>query len=165
VTTSVIALYPGTFDPLTKGHENIILRSCDLFNKVVVAVAFAHHKKTLFSVQERLQLVQEVFKNQTNVEVVPFNGLVTAFANQIGATVMVRGLRGAVDLDYELQLAGMNRQLAPHVETIFLSPDDRYQHISSTLVREIAKLGGAFEAFVPRVVTEAMQKNLATRAT
>jgi pantetheine-phosphate adenylyltransferase len=158
----VIALYPGTFDPITKGHENVILRSCALFDEVIVAVAMAHHKKTWFSLDERLDLVRQVFSQSPKVKVLAFDGLVTQFAQQAQARVMLRGVRGATDLDYELQLAGMNRQLAPQIETVFLPPDDRYQHISSTLVREIAKLGGAYQAFVPSVVLAAMTQKLSS---
>ena len=148
MSTSTIALYPGTFDPMTLGHQDIIRRASALFGKVIVAVAQAHHKKTLFTLEERLASVSEVVKPLGNIQVLPFSGLVTEFALLHGATVMVRGVRSVTDFDFESQLAGMNRALAPELDTVFLTPDARYQHISSTLVREIAMLQGDAAQFV-----------------
>jgi pantetheine-phosphate adenylyltransferase len=144
----VIAVFPGTFDPITLGHQDLIRRSARLFFSVIVAVAAAHHKKTLFTLDERLASVSEVFAPLSNVRVAPFNGLVRDFAVAQGAGVMVRGVRSVTDFDYEAQLAGMNRALAPDVDTLFLTPDARYQFISSTLVREIATLQGDVQQFV-----------------
>ena len=148
MSSSTIALYPGTFDPMTLGHQDIIRRASALFGKVIVAVAQAHHKKTLFTLEERLASVSEVVQPLGNIQVLPFSGLVTEFALLHGATVMVRGVRSVTDFDFESQLAGMNRALAPELDTVFLTPDARYQHISSTLVREIAMLQGDAAQFV-----------------
>jgi pantetheine-phosphate adenylyltransferase len=155
----VIAVYPGTFDPITLGHQDIIRRGADLFGTVIVAVAAAHHKKTMFSLEERLETVREVLKPYANVRVEPFTGLVVEFAKSQGAQAMLRGVRSVTDFDFENQLAGMNRALAPGVESVFLTPDARYQHISSTLVREIATLQGEVAQFVaPAVHARLLQK-------
>ena len=155
----VIAVYPGTFDPITLGHQDLIRRAASLFGTVIVAVAAAHHKKTLFSLEERLDAVREVMQAYPNVQVESFSGLVRDFAVAQGAKAMLRGVRSVTDFDFENQLAGMNRALAPDVETVFLTPDARYQHISSTLVREIATLKGDVTQFVaPAVFARLMQK-------
>ncbi len=148
----VIAVYPGTFDPITLGHQDLIRRAASLFGTVIVAVAAAHHKKTMFSLDERLDMVRAVVLDYPNVQVEPFTGLVRDFAVGHGARAMLRGVRSVSDFDYESQLAGMNRALAPDVETVFLTPDARYQYISSTLVREIATLKGDVAQFVAPVV-------------
>lgn len=148
MSSSVIAVFPGTFDPITLGHQDLIRRSALLFDTVIVAVAVAHHKKTMFTLDERLDAVREVFQGVVNVQVEPFTGLVRDFAVAHGAAVMVRGVRSVTDFDYETQLAGMNRALAADVDTVFLTPDSRYQFISSTLVREIATLKGDVSGFV-----------------
>ena len=145
---SVTAIFPGTFDPITLGHQDLIRRSARLFSHVVVAVAVAHHKKTLFTLEERLQTVREVMQPWGNVQVEPFDGLLVDFALSHGATAVVRGMRSVTDFDFEAQLAGMNRAMTADVETLFLTPDSRYQHISSTIVREIARLGGDVAQFV-----------------
>ena len=137
----VIAVYPGTFDPFTRGHEDIVVRAAGMFDQVIVAVAAAHHKKTLFSLDERIAMAREVMAEHSNVAVAPFTGLVRDFVRQSQAKVMVRGVRMVSDFDYEYQLAGMNRQLMPDVETVFLIPSMQYQPLSSTFVREIALLG------------------------
>jgi pantetheine-phosphate adenylyltransferase len=158
-TQAVIAVFPGTFDPITLGHQDLIHRASRMFDTVIVAVAVAHHKKTLFTLDERLDAVREVFKPLANVQVESFTGLVRDFAVAHSATVMVRGVRSVTDFDYEAQLAGMNRALAPDVDTVFLTPDSRYQYISSTLVREIATLKGDVAQFVaPLVHTRLMDK-------
>ena len=155
----VIAVYPGTFDPITLGHQDLIRRAANLFGTVIVAVAAAHHKKTMFSLEERLDTVREVALAYPNVQVESFTGLVRDFAVDHGARVMLRGVRSMTDFDFESQLAGMNRALAPDVETVFLTPDSRYQYISSTLVREIASLKGDVAQFVARSVhTRLLQK-------
>lgn len=159
MTNPVIAVYPGTFDPITLGHQDLIRRAAGLFGTVIVAVATAHHKKTLFSLDERLESVREVVRPYPNVQVEGFTGLVRDFAVAHGARAMLRGVRSVTDFDYEHQLAGMNRALAPDVETVFLTPDARYQHISSTLVREIATLQGDVAQFVaPEVHARLLQK-------
>jgi pantetheine-phosphate adenylyltransferase len=157
---SIIAVYPGTFDPITLGHEDIVRRATRLFSKVIVAVAVAHHKKTLFNLQERIAMTQQALSDCSNVEVVSFDGLVSVFVKKCDATVMVRGIRSITDYDYESQLAGMNHQLAPDVETVFLNTRHIYQSISSTLVREISKLGGDVAQFVsPTVLQQLNAKN------
>ena len=148
MSQAVTAVFPGTFDPITLGHQDLISRSARLFGKVIVAVAVAHHKKTMFSLDERLAAVREVVAPWPNVQVASFTGLVTAFAASHGAQAMVRGVRSVTDFDYEAQLAGMNRTLVPEIDTVFLTPDARFQFISSTLVREIATLQGDVSAFV-----------------
>lgn len=153
----IVAVYPGTFDPITLGHEDIIRRAAGLFGEIIVAVASAHHKKTLFSLEERLALVRESIAPWSHVRAEPFDGLVTEFARQHGGKVMVRGLRSGTDFDYEFQLADMNRHLVETVETVFLTPDSRTQSISSTLVREISSLGGEAAQFVSPHVWRALQ--------
>ena len=159
MSNPTIAVFPGTFDPITLGHQDLIRRSASLFGTVIVAVAVAHHKKTMFTLDERLAMVREVFRALPNVQVESFTGLVRDFAVNHGAQVMVRGVRSVTDFDYEAQLAGMNRALAPDVDTVFLTPDARYQYISSTLVREIATLKGDVAQFVaPGVHAQLMAK-------
>ena len=155
--TQVIALYPGTFDPITLGHEDIVRRAARMFDQVVVAVASAHHKKTMFTLEERLSLTREALKDCNNVQVKTFDGLVIDFAASLGATTMVRGIRSMTDFDYEFQLAGMNRRLAPKIDTVFLNTLDVYQCISSTLVREVNNLGGDVTQFVSPSVLRFMQ--------
>ena len=144
----VIAVYPGTFDPITLGHEDVVRRATQLFDRVIVAVAAGHHKKALFSLEERMDMTRQAVKDYPQVEVKSFSGLLRDFVVAQGAKAMVRGLRAVTDFDYEFQLAGMNRSLMPDVETVFLTPSDKYQFISSTFVREIALLGGEVHKFV-----------------
>jgi pantetheine-phosphate adenylyltransferase len=156
---SVIAVYPGTFDPMTLGHEDVIRRAIQLFDRVIVAVAAGHHKKTMFTVQERIDMALDVVKPYPQVTVESFSGLLRDFVVARGAKAMVRGLRAVTDFDYEFQLAGMNRSLMPEVETVFLTPKDKYQFISSTFVREIAVLGGEVHQFVsPSVQQRLIEK-------
>ena len=157
---SVTAIFPGTFDPITLGHQDLIRRSARLFSHVVVAVAVAHHKKTLFTLEERLQTVREVMQPWGNVQVEPFDGLLVDFALSHGATAVVRGMRSVTDFDFEAQLAGMNRAMTADVETLFLTPDSRYQHISSTIVREIARLQGDVSPFVESGVQARLTEKL-----
>ncbi len=164
MSRKLLAVYPGTFDPITLGHEDLLRRTARLFDGVIVAVAIAHHKKTLFSLDERMDMAREALRDCPQVQVEPFEGLVTAFAAARGACAMVRGLRSGTDFDYVLQLAGMNRALMPQVETVFLTPDSRYQSISSTLVREIATLGGDVAQFVSPVVHERLMQKLGRAA-
>jgi pantetheine-phosphate adenylyltransferase len=144
----VIAVYPGTFDPMTLGHEDVVRRATQLFDRVIVAVAAGHHKKAMFSLAERIEMACAAVKGYPHVQVNSFSGLLRDFVVAQSAKAMVRGLRAVTDFDYEFQLAGMNRSLMPHVETVFLTPSDRYQFISSTFVREIALLGGEVDKFV-----------------
>jgi len=148
MSSPLIAVYAGTFDPITLGHEDIVRRSACMFGRVVVAVATGHHKKTLFSVDDRVALVRTALADCSGVEVAAFDGLLRDFVLARGAQVVVRGVRSVADFDYEVQLAGMNRSLMPLVETVFLTPNDKYQYVSSTLVREIATLGGDVSPFV-----------------
>ena len=157
MSTQVIALYPGTFDPITLGHEDIVRRAARMFDQVVVAVASAHHKKTMFTLEERLSLTREALQDCANVQIKTFDGVVIDFAASLGATTMVRGIRSMTDFDYEFQLAGMNRRLAPKIDTVFLNTLDVYQCISSTLVREVNNLGGDVTQFVSLSVLRFMQ--------
>lgn len=152
MTHDLIAVYPGTFDPITLGHEDVIRRAAQLFGHVIVAVAAGHHKKTMFTLPERIEMTLEAVKPYPGVQVESFAGLMRDFVVARGARAMVRGLRAVTDFDYEFQLAGMNRSLMPDVETVFLTPGDKYQFISSTFVREIATLGGEVDKFVSPAV-------------
>lgn len=151
------AVYSGTFDPITLGHEDVILRAAGLFDTLIVAVAVAHHKKTLFSLQERIELAQAALKSIANIQVLPFDGLIMDFCAQHKASAVVRGLRNVTDFDYEQQMAAMNRKLRPQVETVFLLPAADLQCISSTLVREISKLGGDVGSMVSPAVAQALE--------
>ena len=144
----LVAVYPGTFDPITLGHEDVVRRAAQLFDHLVVAVAEGHHKKPLFSLCERMLMAEQAVAKFGNVSVKSYGGLLRDFVVQCGAKAMVRGLRAVTDFDYEFQLAGMNRRLIPDVETVFLTPGDQFQFISSSFVREIALLGGAVNEFV-----------------
>ena len=163
MTTNIIAVYPGTFDPITLGHEDVVRRAAQLFDRVIVAVAAGHHKKALFSLDERMAMAREAAKPYANVTVDSFSGLMRDFVVSRGAKAMVRGLRAVTDFDYEFQLAGMNRSLMPDVETVFLTPSDKYQFVSSTFVREIALLGGEINKFVSPYVLECMAEKVRTR--
>jgi pantetheine-phosphate adenylyltransferase len=158
MSRGVIAVYPGTFDPITLGHEDIVRRAAALFDRVIIAVAIAHHKKTLFTLDERLALARDCAARCGSVEVEPFDGLVKDFVLARGGKVMVRGVRGVTDFDYEFQLAGMNRSLAPDVETIFLAPAATLQSVSSTLVREISQLGGDVAPYVSPLVLQRLKE-------
>ena len=157
MSAQVIALYPGTFDPITLGHEDIVRRAARMFDQVVVAVASAHHKKTMFTLEQRLSMTREALHDCANVQIKTFDGLVIDFAASLGASTMVRGIRSMTDFDYEFQLAGMNRRLAPKIDTVFLNTLDVYQCISSTLVREVNNLGGDVTQFVSPSVLRFMQ--------
>lgn len=155
-----IAVYPGTFDPITLGHEDLVRRAAHLFDEVIVAVAGSTSKATLFSLQERVQLAEAVFGSYDNVKVVGFDGLLMQFVQEQQAQIVIRGLRAASDFEYEFQLAGMNRKLYPKLETMFLTPSDEYMFVSSSLVREVAKLGGEVNQFVSKIVEAAIKKKL-----
>lgn len=153
------AIYPGTFDPITLGHEDVVRRAARLFDEVVVAVAQSHSKRPLFSLEERVALAAKVLSDCPNVKVVGFSGLLMQFAREEGARVVIRGLRAVSDFEYEFQLAGMNRHLYPEVETLFLTPAEQYMFISASLVREIAQMGGDISKFVsPRVQQSIAEK-------
>ncbi len=142
------AVYPGTFDPLTRGHEDLVRRASKLFDHVVVGVADSRSKRPFFTMQERVEIAQEVLGHYPNVQVCGFTGLLKDFVRKHEAKIIVRGLRAVSDFEYEFQMAGMNRYLLPDVETIFLTPSDQYQFISGSIVREIALLGGDVSKFV-----------------
>ncbi|HEY0294085.1 MAG TPA: pantetheine-phosphate adenylyltransferase [Bordetella sp.] len=144
----ITAVYPGTFDPLTRGHEDLVRRAAGLFDKVVVGIAHSRNKKPFFNIDERVEIAKEVLGHYPNVDVKSFGGLLKDFVREQGATVIVRGLRAVSDFEYEFQMAGMNRHLLPDVETLFMTPSDQYQFISGTIVREIAQLGGDVSKFV-----------------
>ena len=147
------AVYPGTFDPITNGHTDLVERAARLFDKVIVAIAANPGKTPAFPLERRVALAREVLADLTNVEVCSFDNLLVDFLHQRGAAIILRGLRAVSDFEYEFQLASMNRQLAPDVETVFLTPAEQYAFVSSSLVREIAALGGDVSAFVhPKVV-------------
>jgi len=155
-----IAVYPGTFDPITLGHEDIVRRAADLFDEVIVAVAGSTNKNTLFNLEERVALAKSVFGHADNIKVVGFNGLLMQFVQDQGAKMVIRGLRATSDFEYEFQLAGMNRKLYPQFETLFLTPSEQFMFISSSLVREVATLGGEIDQFVSKTVEAAIKQKL-----
>ncbi|HZN87136.1 MAG TPA: pantetheine-phosphate adenylyltransferase [Burkholderiales bacterium] len=146
------AVYPGTFDPLTRGHEDLVRRAAKLFDTLILGVADSRAKRTFFTLQERVEMAREVLGDLRNVQVVGFSGLLIEFIRQHDAHVVLRGLRAVSDFEYEFQLAGMNRSLYPDFETMFLTPSEQHMFISATLVREIAVLGGDVAKFVHPVV-------------
>ena len=154
-----IAVYPGTFDPITLGHEDIVRRAANLFDEVIVGVAGSTNKNTLFNLDERVALANSVFK-ASNVKVIGFNSLLMQFVQDQGAQMVIRGLRAASDFEYEFQLAGMNRKLFPQLETLFLTPAEQYMFVSSSLVREVAKLDGNVHQFVSPTVEAAILEKL-----
>jgi pantetheine-phosphate adenylyltransferase len=153
------AVYPGTFDPVTLGHEDLVRRAAQLFDEVIVAIADSRAKQPFFTLDERVAMATKVLADCKNVKVVGFSGLLMKFAQQHGARVVVRGLRAVSDFDYEFQLAGMNRDLFPDVETMFLTPGERFMFVSATIVREISVLGGDVGKFVsPHVAKQLRAK-------
>ena len=155
----MIAVYPGTFDPLTRGHEDLVRRAEGMCSKLILGVADSRAKGTLFSLDERVDMAKEAVRPYDHVEVQPFTGLLKDFAERVGARIVIRGLRAVSDFEYEFQLAGMNHYLMPKVDTVFLTPTDKVQFISGTLVREIAMFGGDVSRFVsPAVATRLEQK-------
>ncbi|MFM2142380.1 MAG: hypothetical protein RLZZ476_924 [Verrucomicrobiota bacterium] len=155
------ALYPGSFDPITNGHLDVIQRAAGLFDRLIVAVARDNAKNSLFSVEERVALTSEAIAGIRNVEVMPFDGLLVNFANKLGACALVRGLRAVSDFEFEFQLALMNRKLEPNLETMFLMPREEFTYISSRLVKEIGRLGGNIEPFAPANVVAALKQRFA----
>ncbi|MBM4189961.1 MAG: pantetheine-phosphate adenylyltransferase [Betaproteobacteria bacterium] len=147
-------LYPGTFDPLTRGHEDLVKRAAGIFDQVIVAVAASASKDPLFSMEERIELAQTVFSGLANVRVIGFRGLLIDLAQREETRLVLRGLRAVSDFEYEFQLAGMNRMLLPDLETVFLTPDGQYMFLSATMVREIARLGGEIDAFVSPLIAD-----------
>lgn len=155
------AVYPGTFDPLTRGHEELFRRAAGLYEEIVIAVADSRAKRPLFTLEERLEMVREALAPYPNVRVEAFRGLLVEFARQHRAQVILRGIRTVADFEYEFQLAGMNRKLSPGIETVFMTPSDNYQFVSSTLVREIAALGGDVTQFVSPAVKNRLDQKFA----
>jgi pantetheine-phosphate adenylyltransferase len=154
------AVYPGTFDPMTLGHEDLARRAARLFDKVVLAIADSRAKQPFFTLDERVEMAREVLKDLANVEIVGFSGLLMKFVQQHKARVVVRGLRAVSDFEYEFQLAGMNRGLYPDVETVFLTPGEQHMFVSATIVREISILGGDVNKFVHPHVAKRLQSKI-----
>lgn len=157
-----ITLYPGTFDPITNGHLDLIKRSAAMFDHIIVAVAASPSKKTLFTLEERVDLVKKSIAGLDNVSVDGFSGLMVDFAKQKQANLLVRGLRTTMDFEYEFGLTSMYRKLMPELESVFLTPSEEYAFLSSTIVREVALHGGSVEAFVPPVVNQALKNKVTT---
>ncbi|MCK5810664.1 MAG: pantetheine-phosphate adenylyltransferase [Cocleimonas sp.] len=153
----ITALYPGTFDPITKGHVDLVERATRLFNKVIISIAENKRKKPLFSLEQRIEFARTQFADNPQVEVMGFNTLLVDFAHQQNATVLVRGLRAVADFEFEFQLASMNRHLAPDIESVYLMPSEQYAFISSSLVKEVARLGGDVTKYVSPEVYSALQ--------
>ncbi|MSR16035.1 MAG: pantetheine-phosphate adenylyltransferase [Gammaproteobacteria bacterium] len=159
----IIAIYPGTFDPITNGHSDIIARASQLFDQVIVAVAASTAKNTAFSTDERVELAQQVLVQHGNVEVQRFEGLLAHFVRACGAKAVLRGLRAVSDFEYEFQLAGMNKRLVPEADTIFMPTTEHYSYVSSSLIREIASLGGDVKEFVHPIVNAALVERVGKR--
>ena len=157
---SLIAVYPGTFDPITNGHTDLVNRGVKLFDKVIIAVAQNPSKNTLFNVKERIEFIQEIFDANSQVEIYSLDKLLVDFANDHSATVILRGLRAVSDFEYEVQLASMNRSMEPNIESVFMSPAEEYGFLSSSIIKEIAKHGGDLSKFVDKTVLAALQKKL-----
>jgi len=157
------AIYPGTFDPITNGHIDIVARASKIFDHVIVAVAASTSKNTAFSTDERVQFARETLSQYTNVEVQRFEGLLANFVRQWGANAVLRGLRAVSDFEYEFQLAGMNKHLVPEADTIFMPTRENYSYISSSLIREIASLGGDVSEFVHPIVRDALAERFSSR--
>ena len=152
-----VAIYPGTFDPITRGHEDLVRRAATLFDKLILAIAESPSKQPRFALAERVEMAQEILGDVKNVEIVGFNSLLMNFVHERGAKVIVRGLRAVSDFEYEFQMAGMNRSLYPEVETVFLTPGEQHMFISATIVREIARLGGDVSKFVQPCVNQRLR--------
>jgi len=159
----ITAIYPGTFDPVTNGHIDIIARAARLYNEVIVAVAVNSNKSPLFDISQRVELLEQVTASFDNVRIIGFDNLLVDCAKQQGASVILRGLRAISDFEYEFQLAGMNRRLSPDLETVFLTPAEQYEFISSSMIKEIARLGGDVSSFVPSIVQNQLIKKFDTR--
>ena len=153
-------IYPGTFDPITRGHEDLVRRATRVFDEVIVAIAVSSSKKPFFTLEERVAMAKQVLSDCDNVKVMSFSGLLMDFLRQQNARIILRGLRAASDFEYEFQMAGMNRGMYPDVETLFMTPSEQYMFISATIVREIATLGGNVDAFVHPLVTQKLREKL-----
>jgi len=155
------AIYPGSFDPITKGHLDVIKRAARLFDELIVGVAFNVQKQMLFPPEERVALIEQAVAGEENIRVTRFDGLLVDFARDQGATAVVRGLRAISDFEFEFQMALMNRKLEPTIETVFLTPREEYTYLSSRIVKEVARLGGNIDAFVPVSVATALKARFA----
>lgn len=159
-----IAVYPGTFDPFTRGHEDLVRRAARIFAYVVVGIAKSHSKRPIFPLDERVEMAEKLCADMPNVKVIGFDGLLMDFLRERNARVIVRGLRAVSDFEYEFQMAGMNRSLHPDIETLFLTPGEQYMFISATMVREIAFLGGDVSKFVHPLVVERLAEKMRQRS-
>ena len=157
---SLIAVYPGTFDPITNGHTDLVNRGVKIFDKVIIAVAENPTKNTLFTVSERVNFIEKIFEGNTKIEIFPLNRLLVEFAKDHGATVILRGLRAVSDFEYEVQLASMNRSMEPDIESVFMSPDEKYGFLSSSIIKDIAKHDGDLSKFVDKEVLKSLKKKL-----
>lgn len=155
-----VAIYPGTFDPITRGHEDLVRRASGLFDRLILAIAESPSKRPQFTLAERVEMAQEILGDLKNVEIVGFNCLLMKFVHELGAKVVVRGLRAVSDFEYEFQMAGMNRSQYPEVETLFLTPGEQHMFISATMVREIARLGGDVSKFVQPCVEQRLRAKI-----
>ena len=154
----VIAIYPGSFDPLTNGHLDLIERGAKIFDELIVAILRNPEKQALFSVEERREMIETMTKRYSNVRVDTFDGLMVDYATRVGATAVLRGIRAISDYEYELQMALMNRRLAPELETVFMMPAEKFSYVSSRLVKEIFRLGGSVEGLVPELVLDKLKE-------
>ena len=154
------AVYPGTFDPMTMGHVDLVKRASKLFDSVIIAIASSDSKKPMFSLEERIEIGNKIFADDPKVEVVGFSGLLVNFAKDNDANILIRGLRVVADFEYEFQLANMNRAMSPDIESVFLTPKEEYSYISSSLVKEIATMGGDVTRFVDSVTLEALNQKI-----
>jgi|TARA_B110000438_G_scaffold83625_1_gene83268 pantetheine-phosphate adenylyltransferase len=153
-----IAVYPGTFDPITNGHTDLAKRGCKIFDKIIIAVAENPQKNTLFSIAERMDFVKNIFSDEKKIEVYPLNKLLVEFSKDHSATVILRGLRAVSDFEYEVQLASMNRSMEPNIESVFMSPAEKFGFLSSSIIKDIARHGGKLEQFVHKDVLKALSK-------
>ena len=152
------AIYPGTFDPMTKGHVDLIERACNLFDEIVIAIAASEAKNPLFTLDERIKIAEKIFKNNEKVKVIGFSGLLVDLAKDNNAKILIRGLRVVADFEYEFQLANMNRAMMPELESVFLTPKEQYSYISSSLVKEICKMGGDVSEFVDPIALSELKR-------
>ena len=157
---SLIAVYPGTFDPITNGHTDLVDRGVKIFDKVIIAVAENPTKNTLFNISERIDFIDKIFQNNQKVAIYPLNKLLVEFAKEHNATVILRGLRAVSDFEYEVQLASMNRSMEPNIESVFMSPAEKYGFLSSSIIKDIAKHGGDLSKFVNKDVLDALNQKL-----
>lgn len=158
-----VAIYPGSFDPFTKGHINIIERGVKVFDEIIVAVAHNVSKKTIFTLEERVEIIREIFRGRPEIKVDYFEGLLVEYAKKVGTNIVLRGMRTVSDFEYELQMALSNKTLYPELETVFMVTESMYSHISSSLIKEIVTLGGSVKQMVPEIVEEKLREKLLKR--